>query len=127
MKVATSFGRFLSVVGAMVVSATAAYGASSAATSALSLEMVTSSWQVDGSPSITMFGTFGSQLEIAIREGAGSIALGTVEERRPSWMRPQPAPAPPVGEVSGAPMRLFLEQNYPNPFNPSTMIRYGVP
>ncbi|MBC8144068.1 MAG: T9SS type A sorting domain-containing protein, partial [bacterium] len=49
------------------------------------------------------------------------------EERKPTWLRPQPQPQPLVAEVSGAPTRLFLEQNYPNPFNPSTMIRYGVP
>src|SRR5687768_9040700 len=99
MKIATSFGRFLAVIGAaLVVSAPAAVSATTGARSVLSLEMVSSTWQVEGFPTIRMFGTFGSQLELAIREDAESKAPGFVEQRRPSWLRPQPLPAPPVGE-----------------------------
>ena len=129
MKIATSFRRFLGVVaGSVLLSATAAYGAASVGSSSIGLDIVTSQWHVEGFPAIRLFGTFGTLLETAIREDAEAIAAPTfVEERRPSWLRPQPVPTPLVADVSGAPLRLFLEQNYPNPFNPSTMIRYGVP
>jgi hypothetical protein len=128
-RIATSFGRLIGTVatGALVV-ASAALAASSVDRSSLDIAAISSSWQVDGFPSVRLFGAFGSVLDDAIREDAETAgSLPFTENRMPSWVRPQPQPKALVGDVSGSPSRLFLEQNYPNPFNPSTMIRYGVP
>jgi hypothetical protein len=128
-RIATSFGRLIGTVatGALVV-ASAALAASNIDRSSLDIAAISSSWQVDGFPSVRLFGAFGSVLDDAIREDAETAgSLPFTENRMPSWVRPQPQPKALVGDVSGSPSRLFLEQNYPNPFNPSTMIRYGVP
>jgi hypothetical protein len=112
----------------VAIVATTALGATSAVGIAPETGSVAAVWQVGDFPAVRLFSAFGSMLEAAIREESSTTAMVTfVEDRSPSWIRPQPQPKALAAEVSGAPARLFLDQNYPNPFNPSTMIRYGVP
>lgn len=127
MRLNATFSRVIVIIVATVaLGAASMFGASGSGRGYSDLESITSTWQIEGFPAVRMFVTFGSVIEVALRDETGA-SMGFVEERLPAWFRPQPQPQPLVAEVSGAPARLFLEQNYPNPFNPSTMIRYGVP
>lgn len=128
-RIATSLGRlFGSVAVGAIVAATAAVAAVSVESASVEVASISISWQVEGFPSVRLYGAFGSLLDEAVRHDAESAAtLSFVDDRVPSWGKPQTQPKALIGEVGGAPSKLFLEQNYPNPFNPSTMIRYGIP